>query len=405
MGNSGFEYDVYISYSRLDNVPLDGDQEGWVTRFHTGLSYVLGMRLGREARIWRDLKFSGDDLIADETAQDLLKTALFISVVSPHYVESEWCIREANEFCKAAENTGGIVINGRSRALKVYKGPVAEEGRLPEVMKNTLGYPMYVVDEQWQGVPIELDPIYGDDFKLKYNIKLTQLAFDVAALITRMENPPPLRSPAPMPAPAAAPMSAMSRSSAEQPTADGSPSIPPAPVPTPAAAPMSAISQGSTEQRKNEKDIFVSYSRKDEAFVLELAKKMKASGVAVWIDQWELAGGDKWGRDIDDALYDLPAFLIVMSPDAFQSDEVRGELQAALYKKKPIFPVSYRPCDRPPHVLLIYQWTDLTDKGLADEAAIQSLAARIRSKLSQKGSVDVTRRARERTKKLPLLRS
>jgi len=176
----------------------------------------------------------------------------------------------------------------------------------------------------------------------------------------------------------------MSRSSAEQPTADGSPSIPPAPVPTPAAAPMSAISQGSTEQRKNEKDIFVSYSRKDEAFVLELAKKMKASGVAVWIDQWELAGGDKWGRDIDDALYDLPAFLIVMSPDAFQSDEVRGELQAALYKKKPIFPVSYRPCDRPPHVLLIYQWTDLTDKGLADEAAIQSLAARIRSKLSQK---------------------
>ena len=44
-------------------------------------------------------------------------------MVTPRYVESEWCIREVNEFCKAAEKNGGLIVDNKSRALKVIKLP------------------------------------------------------------------------------------------------------------------------------------------------------------------------------------------------------------------------------------------------------------------------------------------
>src|SRR5664279_349179 len=145
------------------------------------------MRLGRQANIWRDSKLSGNDIFSDETTKVFPKTALLISVVTPRYVRSEWCTREVKEFCKAAENTGGLVFGHNSRALKVYKIPVADEDALPDVMKKTLGYPFFVLDEQQ--MPIELDPAYGDEFTQKYHLRIAKLAVDIAQMINELEGP------------------------------------------------------------------------------------------------------------------------------------------------------------------------------------------------------------------------
>jgi len=180
-----FEKQVFISYAHIDNEPLTPNQQGWISRFHASLSAMLSMRLGRKAEIWRDVKLTGNDIFADEIIQQFPKTALLVSVLTPRYVESEWCTREAKEFCKTAEATGGILVDNKSRVLKVIKIPVDNENALPDVMKMALGYPFFIFDEQQ--TPLELDPAYGEDFNQKFNLKMAKLAFDVAELIKKMD--------------------------------------------------------------------------------------------------------------------------------------------------------------------------------------------------------------------------
>jgi len=183
-----FQRHAFISYAHIDNVPLTEHQQGWITHFHNTLSTMLSMRIGRKAEIWRDPKLSGNDLFADEIVQQFPRTELLISVLTPRYAKSEWCTREVQEFCKAAEKTGGLVVGNKSRVLKVIKLPVDDEGALPQVMREALGYSFYEFDDQH--VPLELDSAYGDDFSRKYNLKLAKLAFDVAQLIKTIECPP-----------------------------------------------------------------------------------------------------------------------------------------------------------------------------------------------------------------------
>ena len=40
---------------------------------------------------------------AAEIVAQFPKTAMLVSIISPRYIESEWCTREVSEFCKSAE--------------------------------------------------------------------------------------------------------------------------------------------------------------------------------------------------------------------------------------------------------------------------------------------------------------
>ena len=183
-----FENDVYISYAAIDNVPLTEGQEGWVTRFHTALSRMLPMRLGRQVKIWRDYKPAGDDIFADEVIQQFPKTAVFLAVLSPRYLQSEGCLRELRGLCDATEQTGGVMVGNRSRVLKIIKTPVADESPLPDVLRLELGYAFFVFDEQ-QKVPLALVPADGGESTEKFNRNIHYLAIDIAELITKMELP------------------------------------------------------------------------------------------------------------------------------------------------------------------------------------------------------------------------
>jgi hypothetical protein len=188
-----FDRHLFISYAHLDNQPLTPQEQGWITRFHASLSAVLSMRMGRKAEIWRDSKLSGSDTLTPEIVRQLSGTALLVSVLTPRYLESEWCTREVLEFCNTAEKAGGLVVDNKSRVLKIIKTPVDSEAHLPTVMKDVLGYPFYALDDDQ--TPIELDPAYGPDFAQKYNLKVAKLAWDIAQLIRKLEAtglvPPP----------------------------------------------------------------------------------------------------------------------------------------------------------------------------------------------------------------------
>jgi TIR domain-containing protein len=117
------------------------------------------------------------------------------------------------------------------------------------------------------------------------------------------------------------------------------------------------------------KRTFVCYAREDESFALGLATDLKADGVSVWVDQWDIPSGADWDYEIDRALYDCHYFLIVLSPSAVESEEVRSELRIALDERKRIAPVLYQPC-RVPRRLRLIQHIDCTETagGRSDRA-------------------------------------
>jgi TIR domain-containing protein len=91
---------------------------------------------------------------------------------------------------------------------------------------------------------------------------------------------------------------------------------------------------------------FVCYAHEDSDFVWALTTDLKARGVPLWLDT-DIAPGADWDRSLDQRLHTCANVLIVLSPAAVASAEVRGELRTALNLGKPIIPLLYQACEIP----------------------------------------------------------
>ena len=67
-------------------------------------------------------------------------------------------------------------------------------------------------------------------------------------------------------------------------------------------------------------DVFLSHSAKDIALVRPLAQRLRADGVTVWFDQWEIKPGDSIPAKIEAGLEHSRVLLLCMSANAFGSD-------------------------------------------------------------------------------------
>ena len=73
-----------------------------------------------------------------------------ISVLTPRYVKSEWCRKEITNFCRNAEDQGGINVEGKSRLIKVIKTPIAAHAsdiELPKILESILGFEFFELDQ------------------------------------------------------------------------------------------------------------------------------------------------------------------------------------------------------------------------------------------------------------------
>jgi serine/threonine protein kinase len=86
------------------------------------------------------------------------------------------------------------------------------------------------------------------------------------------------------------------------------------------------------------KHLFISYSRRDKAFVQELRQHLTTNGFTLWIDD-AIEHGDQWFNQIHDAIKTCAAFLVIMTPESEQSEWVQKEILLAKRYKKPIFPL------------------------------------------------------------------
>jgi TIR domain-containing protein len=93
--------------------------------------------------------------------------------------------------------------------------------------------------------------------------------------------------------------------------------------------------------------IFFSYARADSAFVLKLAKDLRAAGKTLWLDQLDIQPGALWDKSVEEALKTSPEFLIILSPASVNSANVMDEVSFALEERKRVVPILYCKCDIP----------------------------------------------------------
>ncbi|MCP4658894.1 MAG: hypothetical protein GY856_26075, partial [bacterium] len=203
-----FENDIFISYAHIDNETLSEEQKGWISAFHRALEVRLGQLLGKKPNIFRDPKLQGNDVFGDRLVEALPKTAALVSIISPRYVRSEWCLRELVKFVEASEQSLGLRLGTKSRIFKIVKTPIPFE-KHPESVQDLLGYEFFSVD-QATGRPTELSQDTAG-VQQQYWAKLNDLAYDLCEILEGLEGAEGSSAPAPRASaalPAAAPPAA-----------------------------------------------------------------------------------------------------------------------------------------------------------------------------------------------------
>jgi len=104
---------------------------------------------------------------------------------------------------------------------------------------------------------------------------------------------------------------------------------------------------------------FLSYARADAEFVLRLAKDLRERGASLWIDQLDIAPGQRWDRAVEEALAKCAQLLVILSPAAVESTNVMDEVSFGLEDGKSVVPVLHRKC-KIPFRLRRLQYVDLT---------------------------------------------
>ncbi|HEX8284633.1 MAG TPA: hypothetical protein VF588_14810 [Pyrinomonadaceae bacterium] len=227
-----YEYDLFISYAHIDDVSPFGTDKGWIGLLHERLSVLLAQALGYELKIWRDgHSLHGNDVLGGAIGAGVTRSLLLLPIISPRYVQSEWCNREMATFHAAPPPpTKGAAPAFRSRVFKVIKTPLPDHLKAsePVEIRDLIGYQFYGEDKS-SGMLTEFSPDPSDK---QYWKTLNRLAADIKRTIIELKHttdtaalaiPPP-----PMPV---APLS---------PTPlEHVPSEPvPVPVPVPATAPV-----------------------------------------------------------------------------------------------------------------------------------------------------------------------
>jgi hypothetical protein len=181
-----FPTDIFISYAHIDDESLIQNQKGWISEFHRALDIRLAQLLGRRPVIWRDDSLQGNHVFDKQIVDQFSKVAIMISIITPRYVKSDWCIKEVDEFYNASQTNIGFTVSNKARIFKVIKTPVLIEQH-PEKISGVLGYEFYNTDPGTGRVK-ELSQSFGNEAERLYWEKLDDLAHDISSFLESLEH-------------------------------------------------------------------------------------------------------------------------------------------------------------------------------------------------------------------------
>ena len=107
--------------------------------------------------------------------------------------------------------------------------------------------------------------------------------------------------------------------------------------------------------------IFLSYSRKDSKLMRRIRNDLVAEGLEVWTDESLITGSQSWKQQVERALEDAPALVVILTPNAKSSDWVREEMDYAEAHEVRIFPILAAGTTKSsvPFGFITAQWVDI----------------------------------------------
>lgn len=175
----GFNYDVFVSYAHVDDIPDIDSQPGWVTNLVRKLSIRLAQQLGGSDtfKLWMDRKqgdgLGGNNPIQEKIEGTLQRAAVMVVIMSPAYIKREWCQRELAAFSEAMQKVK--LSNGR---IFIVERANVDQAERPPQLQNLRGYRFWI-DKDGEGhrtlgipIPTAEDRQYWDE--------LTGLAAELA---------------------------------------------------------------------------------------------------------------------------------------------------------------------------------------------------------------------------------
>lgn len=179
---TSFNDDVFISYAHFDDDRILREKEGWVLKLYRELVNRVRVRLGKDPGVWLDQdEIRNHEDFANKISRRLKTTGILLSIVSPSFLQREWCQRELREFIEQAERGLGIHIDEEKlRVFKAEKLPVPQND-LPVVLQRQEGYKFY--DPQGH----EYRPMLSEEHAARFFTVMDDLAKDIVEMLKAME--------------------------------------------------------------------------------------------------------------------------------------------------------------------------------------------------------------------------
>ncbi len=131
------------------------------------------------------------------------------------------------------------------------------------------------------------------------------------------------------------------------------------------------------------KNVFISHSARDREVAQEIAAFLEQDGISCWIAPRDVTPGRNFGEEILDAIEGTRATVLILSENSNASVHVRHEIERAVSKGRPVFPVRIREVP-PSRSLELFissaQWIDAWVPPLED--AISRLSFALKALLS-----------------------
>lgn len=104
----------------------------------------------------------------------------------------------------------------------------------------------------------------------------------------------------------------------------------------------STAAHTNLHQVKPQNDVFISYSRRDKAFVEKLDAALRNLNRNPWVDWEDIYKGEEWWKAIQRGIESANTFVFVISPDSVASAVCRDEIAYAAECNKRFLPIVWR---------------------------------------------------------------
>ena len=90
--------------------------KGWVDLLVERLPRLISNNLGYLPAIWRDERsLRGNDLLTAAISEGVTTSLVLIPIVSPRYVQSDWCRRELEAFANRKRRPAPLLVLASSK--------------------------------------------------------------------------------------------------------------------------------------------------------------------------------------------------------------------------------------------------------------------------------------------------